>query len=480
MPINFPDSPSVDQTFTSGTTTWRWNGTVWLVVRDFAPTGAVGNTGATGAVGQTGATGATGAGTTGATGLTGETGAVGNTGATGVTGATGASVTGVTGATGSTGADGNFGGITVEYNFSTNTTVSDPGSGNVKFNNANVSLASKMSIDDEDANAVDIQSMLRTIDDSTSTIKGHFRVSNKTDSTDFALFTISAVTEQSGFFEVDVAHVSGASTSFTNAEDVIITFARTGDAGAQGNTGATGVTGVTGSTGANGNTGATGATGATGVTGVTGATGNTGSDGQFSTTESTPPTSPAPETGDAWFDPSNGIVFVYYDGFWVEAVGGNVGPTGQAGAVGNTGATGSNALTQNQQSGTTYTLVLADLGKLVELSNAASIALTVPTNAAVAGFSAGDQINLLQTGAGQVTVGGSGVTINGTPGLKLRAQYSSATLIKRATDTWVLVGDLSAQPKYQVETAHLFTKVGSFFYIESSDLQYSIPIPMPQ
>jgi hypothetical protein len=68
----------------------------------------------------------------------------------------------------------------------------------------------------------------------------------------------------------------------------------------------------------------------------------------------------------------------------------------------------------------------------------------LPTNAATAGFGVGDQINLLQTGAGQVTVGGAGVTINGTPGLKLRAQYSSATLIKRATDTWVLIGDLSA------------------------------------
>lgn len=47
-------------------------------------------------------------------------------------------------------------------------------------------------------------------------------------------------------------------------------------------------------------------------------------------------------------------------------------------------------------------------------------------------------------GAGQVTVGGAGVTINATPGLKLRTQWSSATLIKRATDTWVAVGDLSA------------------------------------
>jgi hypothetical protein len=70
--------------------------------------------------------------------------------------------------------------------------------------------------------------------------------------------------------------------------------------------------------------------------------------------------------------------------------------------------------------------------------------LTVPTNASVSGIAVGSQINLLQTGAGQVTVGGAGVTINGTPGLKLRAQWSSATLIKRATDTWVIVGDLSA------------------------------------
>jgi hypothetical protein len=69
--------------------------------------------------------------------------------------------------------------------------------------------------------------------------------------------------------------------------------------------------------------------------------------------------------------------------------------------------------------------------------------LTVPTDASVA-FPVGAQINLLQTGASQVTVGGAGVTINATPGLKLRAQWSSATLIKRATDTWVLIGDLSA------------------------------------
>jgi hypothetical protein len=91
-----------------------------------------------------------------------------------------------------------------------------------------------------------------------------------------------------------------------------------------------------------------------------------------------------------------------------------------------------------------YTLVLADRGKLVEMSNASANNLTVPLNSSVA-YPTGTQINILQTGAGQTTVVATGgVTINAAPGLKLRAQWSSATLIKRATDTWVLVGDLSA------------------------------------
>lgn len=98
----------------------------------------------------------------------------------------------------------------------------------------------------------------------------------------------------------------------------------------------------------------------------------------------------------------------------------------------------------NAQTGTTYTLVLADEGKLVTLSNASAITLTVPPNSSVA-FDVGTYIDLAQIGAGQVTVAqGSGVTVNATPGLKFRAQYAGATLRKTATDTWLLFGDLSA------------------------------------
>jgi hypothetical protein len=67
MPIDFPNSPSVNDEFTSGSTTWRWDGTVWKVIRDFAPTGATGATGLTGSTGATGPTGPTGS--TGTSGI---------------------------------------------------------------------------------------------------------------------------------------------------------------------------------------------------------------------------------------------------------------------------------------------------------------------------------------------------------------------------------------------------------------------------
>ena len=99
--------------------------------------------------------------------------------------------------------------------------------------------------------------------------------------------------------------------------------------------------------------------------------------------------------------------------------------------------------TINQQAGA-YTTVLADRDKLVEVSNASAVTVTIPLNSSVA-YPVGTSIDILQTGAGQVTIAGAaGVTVNATPGLKLRTQWSSATLFKRATDTWVVFGDLSA------------------------------------
>lgn len=104
-----------------------------------------------------------------------------------------------------------------------------------------------------------------------------------------------------------------------------------------------------------------------------------------------------------------------------------------------------NQMIENAQTGTTYTLALADAGKIVTLSNASAITLTIPTNASAA-FPVNTRIDLLQLGAGQVTVSpAGGVTMNSSGSkTKITGQYSGATLWKRASDTWVLLGDISA------------------------------------
>lgn len=101
----------------------------------------------------------------------------------------------------------------------------------------------------------------------------------------------------------------------------------------------------------------------------------------------------------------------------------------------------------NAQTGTTYTTVLADNGKLVTLSNAAAIAVTIPLNSSVA-YPVGAQINMVQLGAGQVTVAGAGgVTVVSTGATaaspKTRAQYSTLTAVQTSTDNWLVMGDIS-------------------------------------
>lgn len=93
---------------------------------------------------------------------------------------------------------------------------------------------------------------------------------------------------------------------------------------------------------------------------------------------------------------------------------------------------------------TSYTLVLADDGKFIEVLSSSAVNVTIPLESSV-NFPIGTQITVLQTGTGQITfVPTSGVTLNGNPGVKTRGQWTAATLIKRAADTWVVLGDLSA------------------------------------
>jgi hypothetical protein len=106
-------------------------------------------------------------------------------------------------------------------------------------------------------------------------------------------------------------------------------------------------------------------------------------------------------------------------------------------------------LSLNAQTGTTYTFALTDNGKLVTASNGSAQTYSIPTNATTA-FPTGTQINIIQIESGQVTIqaASSGTTTVASTGAtatapKLRAQYSSATLIKASTDLWYVVGDIA-------------------------------------
>ena len=176
-------------------------------------------------------------------------------------------------------------------------------------------------------------------------------------------------------------------------------------------------------------------------------------------------TAPAsPSNGDVYYNTTDNKVYSRINGAWVDlAAGGGSGNVvyyqNDAPSTANDGdiwidanddsftATGpaavwdviTNAATLTSNN---YTLVLSDKDKLVEMNSASANTLTVPLNSTAA-LPVGTQIHILQTNTGQTTVtpATAGVIINSALGLKLRTRWSSATLIKRATDTWVLLGD---------------------------------------
>lgn len=270
---------------------------------------------------------------------------------------------GATGIQGATGPAGQFGGVTLAYRFKNIIADADPGNGFLSFDSVDLTSATHLYIDKQDINGDSVEGYLRTIDDSSSPIKGHFKISNTLNADDYAIFTIDSMVEVvglTGYFKVACAYLSG-STSFSSLEDVIITFARTGDIGATGPKGYTGSRGLPGAFAAYGATGATGipgppgatgfgATGAQGVPGPQGDLGYTGSVGPYGYTGSVGPqgidgayagvgyTGSLGASGPLGYTGSRGLpgVAVYA---------GATGPTGPRGATGPIGATGMSGAT---------------------------------------------------------------------------------------------------------------------------------------
>jgi hypothetical protein len=96
-----------------------------------------------------------------------------------------------------------------------------------------------------------------------------------------------------------------------------------------------------------------------------------------------------------------------------------------------------------QQSGD-YTLALGDQGTVIEMTNSTDATVTVPPNTTA--LPVGTQITVVRNGSGKVLfAAGAGVTVRSDSSkLYLSTQYSAGTLIKRATNEWYLIGNLSA------------------------------------
>jgi hypothetical protein len=296
---------------------------------DTGPQGPSGPEGPQGPQGVAGVIGPQGpSGPSGPSGPQGVTGDVGPQGPSGPSGAQG--IAGPQGPSGPAGPAGSFGGVTLDYTFDSNTANTNPGVGKLKFNNSNLNLATELYISENDDSAVDVTALLQTIDDSTSTIKGHFKVSEKSNIEAFAIYTIGAASHPGIYSIVNCAYVSGSvnlsGIVFQDGDDIIITFARTGDIGDIGPQGPQGPAGSTGPQGLTGNVGPQGPQGPTGPSGLNGDAGPQGPQGPIGLNGDIGPQGPTGPSG------ANGS----------EGPQGPQGPAGTNGDPGPTGPSGAN------------------------------------------------------------------------------------------------------------------------------------------
>ena len=199
------------------------NGTISNADTLFVSFTRSGNLGATGATGSQGPQGAT-----GAQGATGPQGATGSQGATGAQGATGPQ-----GSTGATGPRGTEAGL--DMTFESTTTDTDQGAGKVWFNHGTLASATILYMDDVDANSANINSLVDSWDDSTTTaLRGTIKVTQKASGAIFAIYNVTgAVVSASTYSKIPVTYVTGAG-SFTDADASTVWFSRTGNTGSPG------------------------------------------------------------------------------------------------------------------------------------------------------------------------------------------------------------------------------------------------------
>ncbi len=124
----------------------------------------------------------------------------------------------------------------LSYVFSTTTTDSDPGSGFLRLDNATQSSATGIYIDDADGTGADVSGYLATWDDSTSTVKGHIILRSKATPATFHVFSVTSLTDNTGYMDFTVSYVDGNGT-IANNDPITVTFIRNGDQGDKGDKG---------------------------------------------------------------------------------------------------------------------------------------------------------------------------------------------------------------------------------------------------
>ena len=188
-------------------------------------------------------------------------------------------IQGIQGTDGTQGIDGGFGGACFDYTFDSSVVSSDPGTGKVRLNSAAGTAAgqkgaTKMYVDIEDDGGTSIQNFLAAIDANTSAVKGHVKIINKSDATQFLLFSIPDLTDNTGWWTIDISNQAFSTADpFSNLEDVLLCFVTTGE---KGDTGAQGIQGVQGTVGIQGIQGITGTQGIQGIQGIQGTQGTQG------------------------------------------------------------------------------------------------------------------------------------------------------------------------------------------------------------
>lgn len=366
-------------------------------------------------------------------------------------------------------------GTSLRYAWDTGTSDADPGAGRLRADNADLTAATTLFIDDAELGGTDVAAQVATWDDSTSTVKGTITIRGKADPTDFVTYSLSALTDAAGYTKLTVAHVAGSATApFADDDEVYISFVAKGDKGDTGQDGdvqgpessadnalvlwdGTDGTTVKSSTSWSESSGAL--VGTSGNIEVRAATTENRSV-QIGHSRSGDGTAFVDLVGDATYSDygarlireagANANTILYHRGTGAMVLYGQEGGSfnlrtnatlrlsvSSAGAFDFQGNTATGAVAGHaEKTGSTYTTTAADVNGLVVMNSASPQTLTLHA------APNGTNIGIVQWGAGTVTIASGSGTLRAPNGAEISQQYGMVTAWRVKGD-WVLGGDVA-------------------------------------